>query len=195
MPPRAAIYVFFGLIATGKSTLAKAWAEKNGLPYYNSDLVRKELAGLPPTARRQEGLEQGIYSPAFSRRTYGALLEKASREIVEGRGVVLDASYRQREERQHVRMLARRHAYPVYFILCTSPESVLRERLAQRARDPAAVSDGRWEIYLTQREKFEPPTELEEGELIPIETVGPVEQLTDRVEAALQEPLSPQAPI
>jgi len=39
-------YVFFGMVATGKSYLAKAWAERLGGLYLNSDVVRKELAGL-----------------------------------------------------------------------------------------------------------------------------------------------------
>lgn len=181
----AAIYVFFGFIATGKSTLARTWAETHGLAYFNSDVVRKELAGLAPTARQAEAPDQGIYTREFSAKTYRALLAGAEAEVRAGRGVVLDASYHRREERQRVRELARRHAFPVYFILCTCPEPLLKERLAGRARDPAAVSDGRWEIYLRQKEKFEPPTELNPGELVELETVGPRAAVTGRLAAAL----------
>lgn len=184
--PQAAIYVFFGLIATGKSTLAKAWAEQHALASFNSDVVRKEIAGLAPTARRLEAPDQGIYSAEFSKKTYETLLARAEAEVRAGRGVVLDASYHRRAERQHVRMLARRYGFPVYFVLCTCPERVLQERLARRAMDPTAISDGRWEIYLGQKEKFEPPTELAPGELVTLETTGPVATVAARLSGALR---------
>jgi predicted kinase len=183
--PHTAIYVFFGLIATGKSTLARVWAERHALASFNSDVVRKELAGLAPTARRQEALDQGIYTAEFSRKTYETLLAKAEAEVRAGRGAVLDASYQRRDERRRVRKLARRYGFPVYFVLCTCPEPVLRERLAQRLLDPAAVSDGRWEIYIRQKEKFEPPTELEPGELVTLETQGSTAAVIARLTAAL----------
>lgn len=184
--PQAAIYVFFGLIATGKSTLARFWAAQHALASFNSDVVRKELAGLAPTVRRQEALDRGIYTAEFSRKTYETMLAKAEAEVRAGRGVVLDASYHRRAERQHVRRLARRHGFPVYFILCSCPEPVLRERLARRAMDPTAVSDGRWEIYLGQKEKFEPPTELAPDEVVILETTGPVATVAERLSAALR---------
>ncbi|MDA8164960.1 MAG: AAA family ATPase [Desulfobacteraceae bacterium] len=182
-----ALYVFFGLIATGKSALARVWADRHGLAYFNSDVVRKELAGLAPTARRQEAVDKGIYTPDFSARTYDALLAKGEAEIRAGRGGVLDASYQKRAERERVRALARRLGFPVYFVLCVCPEPVVRERLARRAVDPAAVSDGRWEVYLRQKERFELPTELEPDELVTIETAGPVEGTVVRLSAALRK--------
>ena len=93
------LYVFFGLIATGKSTLAEAWAESLHLPYYNSDRVRKQLAGLNEETSRPEEFNQGIYSKKFSRQTYTALLERAALHLQQGVSVVLDASYQAKEER------------------------------------------------------------------------------------------------
>ena len=59
-PPLYFHILFFGLIASGKSTLAKAWAEQKNIPYYNSDVVRKELAGLSPTASNPATSNQQI---------------------------------------------------------------------------------------------------------------------------------------
>ncbi|HSR36508.1 MAG TPA: ATP-binding protein, partial [Desulfurivibrionaceae bacterium] len=160
MPPRAEIYVFFGLIATGKSTLAQAWAERHGLAYANSDVVRKELAGLAPTASQKEGVDQGIYTTEFSRKTYDALLTRAEEAIGQGRGVILDASYQSREERAKVVAVAQRLAVAVRFVLCDCSDAIKKTRLALRAQDPNAVSDGRWEIYLQQKARFEAPAEL-----------------------------------
>ena len=181
----ATIYVFFGLIASGKSTLAQAWAERNGLAYANSDVVRKELAGLAATASRKEGVDQGIYTREFSRRTYDALLARAEEAIGQGRGVILDASYQNREERDKVRKLATRLAVPVRFVLCECDDSVKKSRLALRAQDPNAVSDGRWEIYLQQKARFEAPTELATDQFVILDTDQPIEQAMTRLDTLL----------
>ncbi|OGR06008.1 MAG: hypothetical protein A2511_04255 [Deltaproteobacteria bacterium RIFOXYD12_FULL_50_9] len=169
--------MFFGLIAAGKSSLAAAWAQQSGFVWLNSDRVRKDLAGLPPRASRLESVDQGIYSQEFTRRTYDALLEQGAGEIRASRSVVLDASYQSMAERQRVRDLAGRLGVRVCFILCVCPESEMERRMAERARDPLAVSDGRWEIYLRQKERFEAPTELSTAELITINTEQPVTEL------------------
>ncbi len=180
------ITVFFGMIATGKSFLAEAWASRQGAAYYNSDRVRKELAGLSVTERRPDGVDQGIYTPEFSRRTYDALLDRAAAAIADGRPVVLDASYQSAAERAHVLELGRRLGVPVRFVYCTCPEAVIRRRLELRAADPAAVSDGRWEIYLAQKERFEPPDELAPESLVVLDTDADRDTLLARLADQLQ---------
>jgi hypothetical protein len=184
--PTPAIYVFFGLIATGKSTLAQAWAERHGLAYANSDVVRKELAGLSPTASQKEGVDQGIYTREFSRKTYDALLARAEAAIGQGRGVILDASYQNREERGKVVALASRLKTPVRFVLCDCDDAVKKARLALRAQDPDAVSDGRWEIYLQQKARFEAPTELAADQLVTLDTDLPLDAALDKLDQLLQ---------
>ncbi|HIJ79035.1 MAG: AAA family ATPase [Desulfobulbaceae bacterium] len=186
---RPEFFVFFGLIATGKSTVAQAWADQRGLTYYNSDVVRKELAGLAPSASRQEAVGQGIYSSDFSRKTYTALLERAESDLTAGRGVVLDASYQGKEERQRVRDLAARLGVNLCFVLCSCPELEMKRRMEQRALDPNAVSDGRWEIYLKQKERFEVPDELSGAEFIELSTDLPVNDLLHNLLSMVEEKL------
>ncbi|HBI14888.1 MAG TPA: hypothetical protein DDY20_05150 [Desulfobulbaceae bacterium] len=184
----ARIVVFFGLIASGKSTLAEQYASQQGLPWYNTDLVRKELAGLAAGERRQDGYQQGIYTSEFSRRTYQALLDRAAADILAGRpGAVLDGSYNRRAERDEVRRLAAQLGIPCTFVLCQCGEEEVRRRLAERARDPQAVSDGRWEIYLTQKETFEAPAEVPAEELIVMNTEAPVADLLAELNRRLQQ--------
>ncbi len=171
---RPRLYLFGGLIATGKSTLAAAWAARQGIAHYNSDVVRKELAGLSPTAECKEGADQGIYTPEFTRKTYDGLLERAAAELEQGRSVVLDASYTDRQERRQVLELTRRLGLECLFIFCDCSDQVKRERLKLRAQDPQAVSDGRWEIYQRQKEKFQPPEELAPEQLLTIDTDQPI---------------------
>ena len=184
--PHPDLFIFFGLIATGKSTVARAFADVRSHAYYNSDVVRKELAGLSPQAKQRETADQGIYTSEFTARTYAALLERAEQDLAKGRGVVLDASYQRKTDRDRVRMLAQRLGVRLYCILCVCPEEEMKRRMAQRALDPQAVSDGRWEIYLKQKERFEPPTELSPDQLITLSTDLPLaavlEQLTTHLE-------------
>lgn len=175
--PYPPLIVFFGTTATGKSTLAKAWADRHGFLYFNSDVVRKELAGEEGSGKQPVGVGQGIYTPEFSRRTYDELLQRAKEELTAGKGVVLDASYLDRPERDRVLALADRLGVTFRFVLCECSDHVRRQRLDMRARDPQAVSDGRWEIYLRQREKFEPPFELPPDRLILVDTAPPVDHL------------------
>lgn len=180
------IYVFFGLIASGKSTLAEAWAKRLGVNSYNSDRVRKELAGLAVNAQQRESFNAGIYTAEFSRRTYDALLVYAEAELLSQHSVVLDGSYQSKAERDRVQELARRHSAHLIFVECRCPEPLLRERMDLRAQDPMSVSDGRWEIYLQQKKRFERPDELASGELITIDTDAPVGTLLSRLASLVQ---------
>ena len=184
--PQPELFIFFGLIATGKSTVAQAWAERRNLHYYNSDVVRKELSGLTPQTRQSETANQGIYSSEFTAKTYAALLERAGHDLTQGQGVVLDASYQRKADRDQVRMLAQRLGVRLYCVLCVCPEEEMKRRMAERALDPQAVSDGRWEIYLKQKERFEPPTELSPDQLITLSTDLPVETVLAQLSAHLE---------
>ncbi len=186
MPDKRGIFVFFGLIATGKSTLAQAWAARHDLAYYNSDVVRKELAGLSPETSQKEAVDQGIYTKDFSQKTYTGLLERAEAELRQERGVVLDASYQSRSERQRVVDLGGKLKVEAHFILCVCPEPEMKRRMEMRAQDPRAVSDGRWEVYLQQKKRFEPPDELGPGQLITLHTDVPPEAALDKLETLLK---------
>jgi hypothetical protein len=182
MPAANNIWVFFGLIATGKSTLAAAWAARHGMAHFNSDRLRKELTGLAPPGRPEESLDQGIYSEEFTRRTYDALLARAERQCLANRAVVLDASYQRRSERDRVRALAARLGVDVFFILCNCAEAEIMRRLEIRSRDRGAVSDGRPEIYLAQKERFESPWELDETRLVKLSTDQDLNYLLDELD-------------
>jgi len=185
-PGGQVLYVFFGLIASGKSTLAEAWARSLGINSYNSDRVRKELAGLAVNAPQQESFNAGIYTAEFSRKTYDALLAYAQADLAAQRSAVLDGSYQSKAERERVREIAERHGAALIFVECRCPEPLLQERMAMRALDPNAVSDGRWEIYLQQKDRFEKPAELRSGELITIDTDAPLATLLTRLAVAVQ---------
>lgn len=187
MQPAIKLFVFFGLIASGKSTLAQAWAKQQKMNYYNSDVVRKTLAGIPPTSSRKEQAGQGIYSNTFSKQTYTALLNHAENDLKNNKLVVLDASYQNHAERNRVRTLAAELQVKCCFILCKVPEQIMKKRMAQRALDPQAVSDGRWQIYQQQKKYFDYPDELNKTELIVLNTDMAVEKTLNILQDAVKQ--------
>ena len=159
-----------GLIGSGKSALAGELSFQLGLPLERSDLVRKRLAGLPPSARAGTGYDEGIYTPSFNEATYRALLESAEKALRAGRGIVVDATFRRRSDREAFRLLAHRLGAPFFLVETNCPEPLIRERLERRRLDPDEVSDGSWEFFARHREEFEAP---EPGESIRVDSALP----------------------
>jgi predicted kinase len=181
MPSEVGVYIFFGLIASGKSFLAERFAAQHGLPSFNSDRVRKELGGIAPTKRRPDGIGQGIYTSELTAKTYRTMLAWAEQALKGGSAVVLDGSYSIARGRSEVRQVAERAGVTPLFILCSCSEEETKRRLALRANDPHAVSDGRWEIFVRQRETFAQPDELPPEQLLYLDTEAEPEELLNRL--------------
>ncbi|MDD2463445.1 MAG: AAA family ATPase [Desulfobulbus sp.] len=182
--PRPKLVIFFGMTASGKSTLALAWAQQQGCPYYNTDRIRKELAGLQATDRRPDGIEQGIYSPALSALTYQTMLDRAAQDLAGGAFVVvLDGAYSKWSDRETVREAATAAGADCLFCYCYCSEAETKRRLAARAVDKEAVSDGRWEIYLYQQANFVLPEGAELEDCFRLSTEDTVSELIKKITA------------
>ncbi|PIE56141.1 MAG: hypothetical protein CSA34_05365 [Desulfobulbus propionicus] len=182
------LIVFFGLTASGKSTLARLFAERHGYLHLNTDIVRRELAGIQPGEHGQAPVEQGIYTRAFSRRTYAELLQRAEKALeAGGPGVVLDGSFLVSAQRNQVVELARAQGEQVMFIFCYCHKATVQARLRQRHQDPQAVSDGNWEVYLHQLRQFCEPEELPPEQRHQINTEKSPAELVEEVERLLTE--------
>jgi hypothetical protein len=175
------LLITVGLVGTGKTTLARNLAQKMGLEVISSDVVRKRLAGIPPAEHRFEQFENGIYSEEFTRRTYEQMLAEARNILAQRRSVLLDASFRKREERLKARKLAEEMGAEFIVLECRLEEKEVKRRLEQRLREESSVSDARWEIYQRQKEQFEPVTEVSPESHLAVDTSGAVEEITQRV--------------
>ena len=173
---RPALLITCGLMGTGKSTIAQALSEALGWPRLSSDALRKELASLSPREHRYEKFQQGLYSPAFSRKTYEALFERARNILDRGFSLIIDASFKKQRDRREAWLLAHQAGADFLLIECQVPEGEAQRRLALRLSDPNEPSDGRWELFGAQREVFEK-----------VEEIGPDFHLTLRTEGSVED--------
>lgn len=185
--PPPALVIVCGLPGSGKSTLARELADRTGFPLFNSDVVRKRLAGLPNTSRVSEEYRTNIYSHAFTELTYDTLLIAAKRCLRHNEGAIVDATFKDVRHRRLFRNLAEDLRVPVVFVECLADEREIHRRLEEREQRPGEISDATWEIYLRQRKEFAPLREIPDSGLIRVRTDrGPEEALT-RIESWLRQ--------
>lgn len=158
--PRAAMLIVCGMAGTGKSTVALMLADLTGFQLLNSDVIRKRLAHGSTTEPVVRGYRRGIYSDSFTRLTYQTLLAEAERSLKAGRGVIVDATFKDGENRRLFLTQAANMGIPVFFIECRAREQEIFRRLQQREKESGQVSDADWQVYLRQRSEFTSLTEI-----------------------------------
>jgi len=163
------IIVIFGVIGTGKSSLAKSFADELSIEVLSSDNIRKNMLKIDPKQKRYEDYGKGIYSQDTTERVYNLMIELAAVNINENKSIILDASFSQKKFRMQVLDLADELDVPVYFIRTTASPEIIEKRLIKRERKKDSLSDGRVEILDQFKEDFEEPKELTKNYFI-IET-------------------------
>ena len=110
---------------------------------------------IPSHEHHFEKFDQGIYSPEHSERVYEEMLRRAREALSSGHSIILDASFREREDRLKARDLASSLEARFFLLKCVLPQDMVRERLTKRMKEDSSISDGRWEIFDEQQEKFD----------------------------------------
>jgi aminoglycoside phosphotransferase family enzyme/predicted kinase len=155
---RAAIVVTHGVAGSGKTTLAQALLE--GLPAIRlrTDVERKRLQGLAPTARSGSPVDAGLYASAITEQTYDRLAAHAGIVATAGYTAVLDGTFLRRAQRELMRTLAASLGVPFVILDVHAPDAVLRRRVEQRARGGADASEATVEVLERQLRDREPLT-------------------------------------
>jgi len=179
--PSGPVIAVGGLIGSGKSTLATRVGRETAVPVISSDRIRKSLAGL----RAMERAPASAYSPDVSARTFDEVFRRAGVVLDSGRGVVLDATFRDRALRLRARDLAQRHERPFLFVETMCDEATLRDRLRRRASGPS-ISDAGENLLDRVRAEFEPVTELGASQHIRVDTTGSTETAVHAVLGTLR---------
>jgi aminoglycoside phosphotransferase family enzyme/predicted kinase len=174
---RPAMVLVGGLPGTGKSTLARALAERADFEVIDTDVVRKELAGLElhETGRAEYG--EGIYTPEWSDKTYTECLRRAEQLLFEGRRVIVDATFSSEERRRVFLESGRAHGVRARFLECETSAETAKDRLSRRGED---VSDADWEVYRKMVEAWDEPSAATERAREVVSAEGEVDEVVAR---------------
>ena len=126
---------------TGKTTLASALASHLGWPVLHSDVVRKALAGHPPSWRPGPAEAERLYQPGAVSAAYGELVRRAGELVDLGAPVIIDASWTSAIERQRARDALGAGRARVAELACSCPPDEARRRVAARAAEGGDASD------------------------------------------------------
>lgn len=139
---RVRLVLVGGLPGSGKSTLAERLAAETGWLHLSSDLLRKQLAGVPAGEHRQHGFRTGLYSPDSTARTYGELLTRAQAALETGGSVLLDASFTDGQWREQARELAQRTSSDLVELHCAAPPELADHRIRERTGSASDATPG-----------------------------------------------------
>lgn len=169
----AMVVIFMGRVGTGKSTLSRWLSDRLDSSRYSSDHIRKRSMGLPLTDRTPQAQRTRLYSKEMSEHTYGALGEKAAGS--DESTVILDATYSRRGDRQRLVEKLESGGRDYLFVEARCPDETIKERLRGREEQSGVVSDARLEDFDKLSKAYEPPAELDDSHLIPVNTNQAIE--------------------
>jgi predicted kinase len=181
---RPCVVLVGGLPGSGKSTLARGLAERAGFEVIRSDVVRKELAGLPPDASARGGFDEGIYAPEWTDRTYAECLRRAERLVFEGKRVIVDASFGDDARRRAFLDSAAGLCVPALLLVCKAGPVTSRARIAGRRGD---ASDADVTVYEQAASRWQNAGPLTQAALREINSEGTPEQTLALALAVLRE--------
>jgi uncharacterized protein len=146
-PPPPTLVAIGGLSGTGKSLAARALAPavtpQPGAVVVRTDVLRKQHFGVKETER----LPESAYRPEINEKIYEALLRRASRILVQGHSVVVDAVFARPAERDAIADVARKLNVGFSGLFLTADLTTRQQRVGRREAD---ASDATAEIARLQ---------------------------------------------
>jgi len=183
------LIVIFGIIASGKSTLAEMLSHITGAPVLSGDRTRKHKAGVSATTSLANTPYSGAYDEEMTTRVYQTLYRHADMVLGSQRPAIIDATCSKVEQRKQFRKLAEIHNIRLLMVECTVSQEKCRKRLLERETKPG-ISDARLNILESFMANYERPGELPEDIFLQLNTdsgTETVENLATSVLNRLQQ--------
>lgn len=162
----AAVVIMHGFSGSGKSTLARHVVELFGAVALRSDVERKRMLGLGPTAKAGAAPDEGAYDCSTTQRTYCKLHQLARLVVDAGFPVVVDAAFLKRPQRELFNDLATELGVPFFILNMETDEGKMRERIISRSTRGQDPSDAGPETLAHQLATYDRLAEHEQKDVI-----------------------------
>ncbi len=180
-PGYSTVYVVFGRIGSGKSTVAAELAGRKGGIILNTDAIRKKMAGLDIYQDAGANAEQGIYTPEMTQKVYAALQNYAVTCVEYGHNAIIDATYWNSDERAKLYSFFNSRSIPVRFVQAACDEKVILERVKERERGESVSDADTGTIRALQSRFQEPGDEIPANILEVVNTDDDVQQQVEKI--------------
>jgi predicted kinase len=169
-PKTPLLVITHGLSGSGKTTVTDELVSRLPAIRARSDLERKRLHGLAPTARSGSGLGTGLYAAGGTRKTYAALADIADGLLRNGENALIDAAFLRRSDRLDFRQVAAANAARFAILDCTASPAELRRRIRARARHGRDASEADLAVLDQQLSTAEPLDRAERRHAVTVDT-------------------------
>jgi uncharacterized protein len=174
-PNTPGIVITRGLSGSGKTTRSAALVEHAGAIRIRTDVERKRIHGLAPLARTESVLDEGIYSPAATERTYSRVASFARTVAAAGYPVVVDGTFLRRRDRDQFRAAAADLNVPFAIVDFVASVETLRARIRERGEAGTDASDADLQVLEHQRQSAEPIAPDERAVTVTYDAETPLE--------------------
>jgi predicted kinase/ribosome-associated translation inhibitor RaiA len=184
-PEHPTLVAVGGLVASGKSSIAREAARLLGAEHVEADQVRDEILHIESGQTAHEAAWLDNLAPGVTARVYSEMLDRAREGLLSGNSVIIDGCFALRSQRAGARSLAHECNTDFLFVECRTSRSELEQRLSARSL-AAGIPDSAWLTLLNRVERrWEPVTEFSADENMWIDSARPLASTVDDVVANL----------
>ncbi len=188
-PAQPLLIIMQGVSGAGKSTISQQLADRLSLIRVRSDMERKRLFAGAHNGAFGSRLDNSGYSTEATDAVYRRLATLAESLLTAGHGVVLDATFLQRAQRDLLRDLAQGLHVPFVILHCHAPRRFLEHAITQRAHAGGDASDANLHVLERQLATQQPldGTEIAQTIAVDVSVNFDAAVLEQRLRMHLQE--------